>query len=166
VDVINHNLLATAGYVLAEMVEVSGGAPGGDDVGADADELGVDAGTATMIARVMRDQEHALRRLAESLPTGVALVNAQGIIVYANERLHGLLDSPGAAPIDELFARVVAHDKPTLADAVEGAVLRGSDTDLERRAQLDSLTGCRNRFNGGLPHRRSRERSPHQGDIH
>jgi len=129
VDVTNHNLLESSGYVLAEMVEAAGDVAATDEGGTLDDAL--DGGSATMIARVMRDQEWLLRRLAESLPTGVALADAEGVIVYANRRLHDLLGSEAARTINELFARALDEDKPIVAAAVEAALRRSHDTDLE-----------------------------------
>jgi len=192
-EITNRNRLAADGFVLAEMAEVAGAPTTGD--GREADWVGPDRrSAATEIARVMRDQEWLLRRLAESLPTGVALAGAAGMIVYANTRIRELLGAPTAATVTELFEMVVGDDQPVLSAALDAVLVRGRDEDLElhvrapdtastslcvvnmralaehpgvrtgvlfcvadvtesarlraeleRRATIDTLTGCRNR---------------------
>lgn len=84
----------------------------------------------------LRASEQLIRRLAGALPVGVVHFDAEGRIVYGNERLYAIFGAAGVVDGEGLLARV---DEPeTVADALE-AVLRGDDREVE--LHIDRLDG-------------------------
>jgi diguanylate cyclase (GGDEF)-like protein/PAS domain S-box-containing protein len=112
IEVTNQNLLRDpdCGYVVAEMVNVS-------------DEMAAH--------EALRAREQLLQRLAESLPVGVLQVDADGAVVYTNNRLQGILGTPAAATLEEQLAGVSADDRPALHDSFAAVLGDGLDSDLE-----------------------------------
>jgi diguanylate cyclase (GGDEF)-like protein/PAS domain S-box-containing protein len=79
----------------------------------------------------LRRREQLFSRLAESLPSGVAQIQQDLSVVYANARLGTIL---GIAPINDMsdvLAGVVEHDRAALSDAVKAALEQSEDRDLE-----------------------------------
>jgi diguanylate cyclase (GGDEF)-like protein/PAS domain S-box-containing protein len=115
-EVTNHNQLADPdrGYVLAEMIDIS-------------DEMAAH--------ETVRAREHLLHRLAEALPIGVFQVLPDRRIVYANDRLSGILGLGPAATVDAQLASVAREDLPILLAALDAALDNGIDGDLEVRVQ-------------------------------
>ncbi len=115
-EVTNRNLLADpgAGYVLAEMIDIS-------------DEMAAH--------EALREREQLLHRLTEALPIGVFQVLADRRIVYANDRLGSILGLGPAATLDAQLATVAREDWPTLLAALDAALDDGADGDLEIRVQ-------------------------------
>jgi diguanylate cyclase (GGDEF)-like protein/PAS domain S-box-containing protein len=115
-EVTNHNLLADpgAGYVLAEMIDIS-------------DEMAAH--------EALRAREQLLHRLAEALPTGVFQVLADRHIVYTNDRLGSILGLGPAATVETQLATVAREDWPALQSALDAALDDGADGDLEVRIQ-------------------------------
>jgi diguanylate cyclase (GGDEF)-like protein len=82
-------------------------------------------------AEVLRTHEHLLARLVEAVPVGVAQLDAQGHVVFTNERLHDILGCPPADTLEEQLATVLERDR-LLALAACATVLRdGVDDDIE-----------------------------------
>jgi diguanylate cyclase (GGDEF)-like protein/PAS domain S-box-containing protein len=79
----------------------------------------------------LRFREQLFSRLAESLPTGVAQIERDGSVVFANGRLLTILDIPRAARIDDLLTSVDGDDALLVRDALAGAFDDGVDLDLE-----------------------------------
>jgi len=106
VEITNHNLLNERGYILGEMVDVS-------------EEM------AAMEA--LRADEELLRRLTQALPVGVAQLDRDGLVVYANDRVRAVLGV--AADVGHKGVDLVAE--ATYVAALTAAQERGLDTDLE-----------------------------------
>jgi diguanylate cyclase (GGDEF)-like protein/PAS domain S-box-containing protein len=111
-EVTNHNLLAdpTHGCVVAEMVDIS-------------DEMAAH--------EALREREQLLDRLAAALPVGVVQIDAEGGILYTNERLHDILGVGEAATAAEQLSTVAESDRPGLAEAVAAVLEQATDRDIE-----------------------------------
>jgi diguanylate cyclase (GGDEF)-like protein/PAS domain S-box-containing protein len=111
-EVTNHNLLddPEQGVVAADMIDVT------DEVEAH------DA---------LRRREQLFARLAEALPSGLLQLDRRGTVVYTNERLETILGLPAAQTAAQQLATVTRDDWPLVDAAIEGALVRGGDDDLE-----------------------------------
>jgi len=127
VEATNRNTLEDDGFVTCELVVLERAADLAD-VGRRADAVdGVDAVDVMAVARTIRSGERLLRRLAEGLPTGVAHVDAHGVVTYANARCRELLGTSGAT-VDDL---VHGLDAPGAALARRGLELVvGTDDEI------------------------------------
>jgi diguanylate cyclase (GGDEF)-like protein/PAS domain S-box-containing protein len=116
VEITNTNLTDDPehGYVLSEIMDIS-------------DEMAANERA--------REREELLQRLAESLPSGIAQIEADGGVVYTNRRLHEILGVNRAATLRDLFASAVIDDRPRLASAVDRVIGSGVDVDLDLRVQ-------------------------------
>jgi diguanylate cyclase (GGDEF)-like protein/PAS domain S-box-containing protein len=133
-EVTNHNLIDNpdAGYVLAEMIDIS-------------DEMAAQQALAA--------NEQLLRRLTESLPVGVLQIDRDRQVVYRNKLLSRIAGRRGTPrTVDSQLANVAPADRPALTDALTAVLANGQDRDLEvsighragpRRCsiQLRALTG-------------------------
>ena len=81
----------------------------------------------------VRASEQLLRRLAESLPVGVARFGPGCQILYANGRLYEILGAEPGAPSEELRTAVV--DTAVLEAAMTAVLSGGFDTDVALRIQ-------------------------------
>jgi diguanylate cyclase (GGDEF)-like protein len=126
VEVTNHNRLATEGYVLSE-IRASGEEAQADEVGPDA------AGSATMVAQLVREQELFLHHLIDNLPTGVALSSLTGNLVYVNARMRELLEAFEATTVGELLVDAAEEDRSLLDNIIGGLRHDCGDIDLELR---------------------------------
>jgi diguanylate cyclase (GGDEF)-like protein/PAS domain S-box-containing protein len=90
-------------------------------------------------------RERLFRRLAEAIPSGLLQLDADGVPVYANDRLGALLGVPGAVSLDEQLATMVPEDRAALVAALDATRSDGIDRDLEVEAVLFD-TGERRRF--------------------
>jgi diguanylate cyclase (GGDEF)-like protein/PAS domain S-box-containing protein len=79
----------------------------------------------------LRASEQLLRTLAEALPLGVAQVDLDRSIVYRNASLPAILGQPDATDIDVQLADVLAPDRPLVAAALDGVLLRAEPASLE-----------------------------------
>jgi diguanylate cyclase (GGDEF)-like protein/PAS domain S-box-containing protein len=84
----------------------------------------------------LRAREQLLDRLAEALPIGILQIAADRRVVYANDRLGGLLGTGAGASLDEQLASVVAEDRAVLDAAMAAALTDGIDRDVEVRVEL------------------------------
>jgi diguanylate cyclase (GGDEF)-like protein/PAS domain S-box-containing protein len=111
-EVTNHNLLTDPahGCVLAEMVDIT-------------DEMAAQ--------EALRAREHLLGRLAEALPLGIFQVAPGGTIVYRNERLTSITGREPAESLDQVLAAIVPSYRAVLRQALDAALLSGSDGDVE-----------------------------------
>jgi diguanylate cyclase (GGDEF)-like protein/PAS domain S-box-containing protein len=114
VEITNTNLLDDPdhGLVLSEMMDVS-------------DEMAVN--------ERLREREELLQRLAESLPSGIVQVDADGDVLYTNSRLHEILGTGREPTLRAQFATTVMDDRPRLAGAVDRVISTGVDVDLDLR---------------------------------
>jgi diguanylate cyclase (GGDEF)-like protein/PAS domain S-box-containing protein len=85
----------------------------------------------------VRYREQLFSRLAESLPTGVMQVLADGSAIFANQRLHHLLGEPTGSPtLDWLLTAVTDEHRGELQDALDRA-FAGDDSHLEVEVDRD-----------------------------
>lgn len=99
----------------------------------------VDAGELSVEER-LRARERLLDRLSDALPVGVVHIDANGVIVTTNERLHAILGHRDAVNVVQLGADVVEADQPVLRAALRDA-LTGTDVDdLEVRVDNGTAT--------------------------
>ena len=125
VEITNTNLLDDPqhGYVLTDLADIS-------------EEMAA--------LEEVREREQLLHRLAEALPTGVLQIDAEQQVVYANERLAGILGAPGATTVTSLLAHVLPDDRRTLEGALASVLAAGEDCDVEVRVDTGpSETGRR-----------------------
>ncbi len=76
-------------------------------------------------------RERLFRRLAESLPLGVLQIDAERGLLYVNERLARIVGTEAAPTLDELIAAVDPASRPAFDNALDAALLRGHDGELE-----------------------------------
>ncbi len=110
----NHVDDPSRGYVLAEVLDIS-------------DEMAAH--------EALRAREQMLRRLTESLPTGVLQFDCDGAVRYSNERVRHILGVSGGTA-DEQFANLVGADRARFSLALSEALSDGVDRDLEILARL------------------------------
>jgi diguanylate cyclase (GGDEF)-like protein/PAS domain S-box-containing protein len=111
-EVTNHNLLndPAHGYVLTEMLDIS-------------DEMAAQ--------EALRQREHLLRRLTETLPLGILQVDTDRRVVYRNARLAAITGESAADTIEEQLACVLPSDQSDLLAALDAVLLEGRDRDME-----------------------------------
>ncbi len=121
-EMTNHNLLhdPAHGYVVAEMVDIT-------------DEMAAQ--------EALRAREHLLRRLTQALPLGVFQVDADGAIVYRNDRLAGIIGRPRAKTFEQQFANLLASHRAELKRALDSVLREAGDADL--RVDVRRPTGFR-----------------------
>ena len=76
-------------------------------------------------------REQLFSRLAESLPSGVAQIQQDLSVVYANARLSTILGIAPIASVADLTAGVVDSDRASIRDAVNAALIHSEDRELE-----------------------------------
>jgi len=76
-------------------------------------------------------RERLFRRLAESLPTGLLQLDADGSVVYANTRLGEILGVPAAPTLDLQLATVDDGDRVALTVALREVLDGGTTNPLE-----------------------------------
>jgi diguanylate cyclase (GGDEF)-like protein/PAS domain S-box-containing protein len=112
IEITNHNRLNDPEYgcVLTEMVDVS-------------EEMAAH--------EALRQRVGLLRRLADSLPLGVAQTDREGSVTYSNQRF-GKLVGWGAEPtLARLIDRVLESDRPRLGSLVDQALGGAADREVE-----------------------------------
>ncbi len=82
-------------------------------------------------AEVVRAREHALARLAETVPVGVLHIDAMGRVVDTNARLHDILGCPRAATLDEQLATLSGRDRDLARSTFESVLRDGVDDDID-----------------------------------
>ena len=93
----------------------------------------------------LRRREQLFSRLAESLPSGVAQIQQDLSVVYANARLETILGITPISDISDVLAGVVDHDRARVRDAVKAALERSDDRELDVdvvRAESDERRRC------------------------
>jgi diguanylate cyclase (GGDEF)-like protein/PAS domain S-box-containing protein len=108
----NHNLLddPDQGCVVCEMVDIS-------------DEMAAH--------EALRAREQLLHQLAEAVPVGLFQIDAEGRVVYANDRLREIFGTDPAETVSDQLTSVVVADRPALEEAVANVLERGSTADVE-----------------------------------
>ncbi len=84
----------------------------------------------------LRRREQLFSQLAESLPTGVVQLRADGSVAYANARLSTILDTGRPTTISEILNSVAAEDRPVVHAAVRQALELVLDSELEVGVRL------------------------------
>lgn len=79
----------------------------------------------------LRRREQLFSRLAESLPTGVLQLQADGAVAYANARLGEILRTDTPANVSGLLSAVDGADRKAVRAAVQRATQDGADSELE-----------------------------------
>jgi diguanylate cyclase (GGDEF)-like protein/PAS domain S-box-containing protein len=116
-EVTNHNLLddPKQARVVAEIVDIS------DEMAAHEE---------------LRAREQLLDRLAEAIPLGLFQVDAEGEIVYTNDRLHEIVGVKRAASMQAQMATVLDEDLQALQGALDAVLGDGTHTDVEVQLRL------------------------------
>jgi diguanylate cyclase (GGDEF)-like protein/PAS domain S-box-containing protein len=131
VEVTNRNALESDGDVVCTMVALRWAEDDGREAAAD--------GTSELRAiHAIRSGERLLRRLAEWLPTGVAYVDANGTVSYANSQCRFLLGVEDGSPATDLFATLDGMS-PVRATEDMDRIL-GTDGDALLTVTLDHPT--------------------------
>jgi diguanylate cyclase (GGDEF)-like protein/PAS domain S-box-containing protein len=76
-------------------------------------------------------REQLFSRLAESLPSGVAQIQQDLSVVYANARLSTILGVVRMGSMSDVLAAVADRDRPRVSDAVKAALEHSVDCELE-----------------------------------
>jgi diguanylate cyclase (GGDEF)-like protein/PAS domain S-box-containing protein len=80
----------------------------------------------------LRYREQLFSRLAESLPTGVVQVEVDGSVVFANQRLLSVFDTPeGDLTLDGLLAGISGDDHTMTRGALDRAFRQNQDAEFE-----------------------------------
>jgi len=79
----------------------------------------------------LRRREQLFSRLAESLPSGVAQIQQDLSVVYANARLRTILGTEPMASLDDVLAGVGELDRRGVSEAVHAALEQSEDRELE-----------------------------------
>ena len=86
----------------------------------------------------LRKSEERFRRLAEALPLGLAQIDADRQITYANQPFTDIAGA-GSSSVDAAFDGTIESDRPCLEAAITGALEDGRDANIE--ISLGSPTG-------------------------
>ena len=116
-----------------------------DDAGQgliEADMVDVSEEMAAQLA--LKDREEKLFQLAAVLPIGIAQLDRQGEVLYANHRLSELLGLLQLDKVDTALDLVLPEDRPLVERALE-TVLSGSDV-LEIEVRIRSSAGAAIRY--------------------
>ena len=121
----NHNLLADPAHqcVVGEIVDIS------EEMAAQEE---------------LRAREQLLDRLAGAIPVGLLQLDAEGRVVYTNERIQHILGVRQAETAAAQFASVLDADRATLDGALASVLGNGGEADIEIR--LDRASGGGVRF--------------------
>jgi diguanylate cyclase (GGDEF)-like protein/PAS domain S-box-containing protein len=86
----------------------------------------------------VRYREQLFRRLADSLPAGVAQIDRSGTVIFANRRLTTVLGlGSGQAGEADLLAPVHLEDRPALEAALGRVFEHDEETEVEVRVDTD-----------------------------
>lgn len=123
-EITNHNLLDDPqwGCVSAEMVDIS-------------DEMAAH--------EALRAREHLLHRLIQTIPMGLAQIDQDGNIVFANERLQELVSCKPRTTIEAQLTAVIPEDLTSFNDGLHAVLHQGQDLDLEIRVRAPGSASTR-----------------------
>jgi diguanylate cyclase (GGDEF)-like protein/PAS domain S-box-containing protein len=116
-ELTNHNLLDDAANecVICEMVDIS-------------DEMAAH--------EQVRARGQLLDQLAAAVPVGLFQIDAEGHVVYANDRLREIFATDPAETIEDQLTSVVADDRPALDAAIASVLEHGDPADIEVALRL------------------------------
>jgi diguanylate cyclase (GGDEF)-like protein/PAS domain S-box-containing protein len=125
-EVTNHNLLADPDHrcVVGEMVDIS-------------DEMAAQ--------EALRAREQLLNRLAEAIPVGLFQIDAEGRIVYTNDRLHEIVGVERKPTLQTQLETIVPDDRDSLERAIARVLELGSSADIDvacRHSDGEELRVC------------------------
>jgi diguanylate cyclase (GGDEF)-like protein/PAS domain S-box-containing protein len=123
-EVTNHNLLADPEHecVVCEMVDISEEMAAHEEV---------------------RAHGQLLDRLAETVPVGLLQVDADGQVVYTNDRLHEILETERAPTVEAQLAALAPADQARIGDAFRLLLSAGEGADLEVALEGSGVAGMR-----------------------
>ena len=78
----------------------------------------------------LRKSEERFRRLAEALPLGLAQIDGDRQITYANQPFTDIA-AAGSTTVDAAFETTIESDRQSLEDAIRGALEYGRDATIE-----------------------------------
>ena len=78
----------------------------------------------------LRKSEERFRRLAEALPLGLAQIDGDRQITYANQPFTDIA-AAGSTTVDAAFESTIESDRQSLEDAIRGALEHGRDATIE-----------------------------------
>lgn len=84
----------------------------------------------------VRVREQLLAQLADALPLGLFQISRDLRVSYTNVRLHQIVGASPEDTVDGLLANLVPEDRPLLDRAIDAALDRGDDGEVEVRFQL------------------------------
>ena len=145
VVITNRNTLDDPSHscVVAEIVEVPAESiPAEELLHTERPEMGSEPRPLQM-HEALRAREQVLHRLAEALPVGVLHVDAEGRVLYANRRLHIILDKERCPTFGEQLSTVLAEDTVKVTDAFESALAGGLDVDIDIRVRTSEETAAK-----------------------
>jgi diguanylate cyclase (GGDEF)-like protein/PAS domain S-box-containing protein len=116
-------------WLWVEVEQVHNGAEDPDEVDVVSYISDISAEMAAHEAVARREQ--LFRSLAESLPTGVAQIQQDLSVVYANVRLRAILGVVPMASMSDLLAGFADGDRSRVSDAVSAALGQFEDRELE-----------------------------------
>ncbi|HLI53262.1 MAG TPA: diguanylate cyclase [Acidimicrobiales bacterium] len=90
------------------------------------------------VVEELRAREQVLRRLAEALPVGVFEMDAEGRVVFTNDRLHEILGVAEAATVAEQFCVVLPEDREALDRALGSALADRPVDGVELRFSVEA----------------------------
>ncbi len=91
----------------------------------------------------LRKSEARFRRLAEALPLGLAQIDAESQIIYANQPFTDIIGVERASTVDAAFETTSEEDRKSLEDAIDVALRQGRDADIEiALAAPNATTRC------------------------
>ena len=143
-ELTNTNLLDDLDHncVVADMLDLSHELPPEPEVRAAADADTASNGDRPLrVHEAIRAREQLLHRLAEALPVGVLHVDAQGRVLYTNQRLHAIVGRERAETFDDQLSTVMGEDAARVTEAFESALRGGLDNDVEMRVGSDDGSG-------------------------
>ena len=137
-EMTNHNLLddPDSNCIVAEMVDISGEMAPYEQLSTPGDDAQLEANLSQQPLRLheaIRAREQLLHRLAEALPLGVLQCDAEGRIIYTNQKLLTILSTDRLTTVEEQLSSVLPDDKERVDEAFEAALRGGLDSDLEVR---------------------------------
>jgi len=120
---------ADGSWLWVEVENIHNGATDVDDVSIQA--LISDISDEMAAHEALHRREQLFSRLAESLPTGVLQVQADGLVLYANTRLVELIELPRVTVVQELIERVHEADRTAIGAALQAAIGQEQDAELD-----------------------------------
>jgi diguanylate cyclase (GGDEF)-like protein/PAS domain S-box-containing protein len=118
-EVVNHDRLDDPAYrcVLGEMVDIS-------------EEMAAN--------EALREREQLLIRLAETVPVGLAEIDADGVVQYANERLREILGAGESPMLGDALQTLIPEDNERVQEGIGRLLADGSAADFEVALRLSS----------------------------